>query len=69
MERENIIAKVKVLLEELTFIQDSYFKCLCQQLGLTSEGGEWLFDYIYNSDKPSFEEYLEDYGKTFGELK
>jgi len=69
MEKENIIAKAKFLIGELTFIQDSYFKGLCQQLGLTSEGEEWLFDYIYNSDKPSFEEYLEDYGKTFGELK
>jgi hypothetical protein len=67
---EDEIYRVKQFIKELSNVQDRYFQELVNTLGLTSEGEEWLFDHIFNgSNQETFEEYLENYGKTFGELK
>lgn len=67
---EKLIKATKTFITELTFVQDSYFQGLATQLGLTEEGKDWLFDYIYNHDKEdTFEEYLAKYNVTFGQIK
>jgi hypothetical protein len=67
---ENAIARVKAFIIELTFVQDVYFKGLITELGLTDEGKDLLFDYIFNeTEEKFFTEYLKKHGKSFGELK
>lgn len=67
---EDEIYRVKNFISELSKVQHSYFEELVKTLGLTAEGEDWLFDYVYNYNDPvTFEEYLETYGKSFGEMK
>lgn len=67
---ENRIRKVKTFINELEFVQNEYFQGLCDALGMTDEGKDWLFDHVFNSvGYMTFQEYLESCGKTFGELK
>jgi hypothetical protein len=67
---EDQIKMVKTFITELTFVQNIYMGGLFESLGLTEEGKDWLFDYVFNhTEKDTFEEYLKIYGKTFGELK
>jgi hypothetical protein len=67
---EDEIYRVKQFIKELSNIQEHYLENLNKELGLTEEGETWLFDFIFNEDDQiTFEEYLERYGKTFGEMK
>lgn len=67
---EDEIYLVKTFIHELSEVQDKYFKELSESLGMTGEGDDWLFDYVFNHNEgETFEEYLDNYGKTFGELK
>jgi hypothetical protein len=67
---EAAIKYAKDFINELTIIQDTYFSGLCEGLGLTDEGKDWMFDYVFNTpDGKTFEEYLKKFNKTFGELK
>ena len=67
---EAAIKYAKEFITELSIIQCVYFDGLCEGLGLTREGGDWMFNYVFNEiDSPTFEEYLKKYGKTYGELK
>jgi hypothetical protein len=68
---EDEIHRVREFISELSKVQDSYFEELCDKLGLIPSGREWLFDYVFNrsDDYETFEEYLEAYGKSFGEMK
>jgi hypothetical protein len=67
---EAAIKYAKEFINELSIVQNVYFDGLCEGLGLTDEGRDWMFDYVFNENDPlTFEEYLKKYGKTFGELK
>jgi hypothetical protein len=67
---DDLIFDTKTLIQNLSRIQDQELATLTEKLGLTDEGEEWLFDYVFNhTDLQTFEEYLEKYGKTFGEMK
>lgn len=67
---ERAIKKVRDFVTELQFVEHIYFDGLTQELGLTDEGKDWMFDYIFNqTESETFSEYLKNYGKTFGELK
>lgn len=69
---EDEIYRVKQFINELSKVQERYFIELVEELQLNDEGENWLFDYIYNSGEEgtifTFEEYLEDYNKTFTKL-
>ncbi len=59
---EDIISKTKGFIRELARVQDIYYESLKEELNLTEEGEEFLFDYIYNWDEPiSFKEHLKHY--------
>jgi hypothetical protein len=60
---EDIISKVKEFIQELSHVQDDYYKSLVKDLGITSKGEDWLVDYIYNSDDSyvSFQDYCNAY--------
>jgi hypothetical protein len=61
------IFKVKDFINELSKVQDRYFKKLCKKLNVPKETEDYLFDYIYNEDKMvTFGEYLDKLGR--GEL-
>lgn len=67
---DDMIFDTKALIKNLSRIQDQEFTTLVEQLGLTDEGEGWLFDYVFNhTELETFGEYLEKYGKTFGEMK
>lgn len=67
---EDEIYKVKQFIKELSNVQELYFNTLCEELNLTKNGEEWLFDFVFNhQDSETFEEYLSNYGKSFGEMK
>lgn len=61
----NQINEIKIQLtrrfiRDLAALQDIHYDALMQELGdLTEKGEEFLFDYIYNSDENTFEEYLK----------
>lgn len=56
-EDEALIAKYKSFINELGRVQDDYLANLTKDIGLNEQGGEFLFDYIYNS--------TEEEGSTF----
>lgn len=59
---EDIISKTKGFIRELARVQDLYYESLKEELNITEEGEEFLFDYIYNWDEPtSFAEHLKQY--------
>lgn len=69
---DDAIIKVKNFINELSVIQEQYFNNLVEDLRLSEEGADWLFDYIYNSGEDgkylTFEEYMSYIGKTYDEL-
>lgn len=54
---EQIIAKYKSFINELSAVQDDYFSSLKEELDFNQKDGEFLFDYVYNS--------TEEEGSTF----
>lgn len=62
---DDVICEVKKFIQELSRVQDGYFRRLVRDLGLGERGADYLFDYVYNcadDDKfDSFEDYLGKY--------
>jgi hypothetical protein len=57
------IFAAKDFINELSKVQDRYFKKLCKKLKIDPELEDHLFDYIYNEDKMiTFGEYLDMFG-------
>lgn len=64
-EDEDLIYKNLKFIQELTRVKELYFETLVAELGLNKKGEDWLFDYIYNSEydtSEDFPSYLENYG-------
>jgi hypothetical protein len=54
----------KDFINELSKVQDRYFKKLCRKLDLPKETEDYLFDYIFNETRPlTFGEYLDAMGR------
>ena len=54
------IFATKDFINELSKVQDRYFKKLCRKLDLPKETEDYLFDYIFNERDPlTFGEYLD----------
>jgi len=55
------IFAVKNFINELSKVQDRYFKKLCKKLDLPNETEDFLFDYIFNEkEEVTFGEYLDN---------
>lgn len=69
---EDVIYEVKTFINQLQKVQEDYFNKLVQNLNITKEGEDWLFDYVYNStdeDKyDGFDHYLEEYKKKYDDM-
>jgi hypothetical protein len=58
------IFAAKDFINELSKVQDRYFKKLCKKLDLPKEAEDYLFDYIFNETRPiTFGEYLDAMGR------
>ena len=58
------IMATKDFINELSKVQDRYFKKLCLKLELSKETEDYLFDYIFNeSGDVTFGEYLDRMGR------
>ena len=58
------IMATKDFINELSKVQDHYFKKLCRKLQPLKETEDYLFDYIFNEkDRGTFGEYLDRMGK------
>lgn len=58
------IMATKDFINELSKVQDRYFKKLCLKLELPKETEDYLFDYIFNErDGVTFGEYLDKLGR------
>jgi hypothetical protein len=58
------IMATKDFINELSKVQDRYFKKLCRKLELPKETEDLLFDYIFNETRPlTFGEYLDCVGR------
>lgn len=71
MELKNMlesIDKTKFLISELTKIQALYYDTLRDELGVMDESEDWLFDYIYNVEEGSFEDFLKRYNLKIGDV-
>ena len=56
---EEKIELTRQFIRDLSALQDFRYNTLIQQLDLTEKGEEFLFDYVFNSDENTFEEYLK----------
>lgn len=68
---EDEIYKVKTFINELQKVQEEYFTKLVENLNLSKEGEDWLFDYLHNSDKNEFDDfqhYLNDFNKKYEDM-
>lgn len=60
---EDRIFAAKDFINELSKVQDRYFKKLCKKLDLPKKTEDYLFDYIFNEDRMiTFGEYLDEMG-------
>jgi hypothetical protein len=58
------IMATKDFINEVSKVQDRYFKKLCRKLELPKETEDYLFDYIFNETRPlTFGEYLNLMGR------
>ena len=58
------IMATKDFINEVSKVQDRYFKKLCSKLELPKETEDYLFDYIFNeSGDVTFGEYLDRMGR------
>ena len=58
------IFATKQFINELSKVQDRYFKKLCRKLNLPKETEDYLFDYVFNEhDQVTFGEYLDKLGQ------
>lgn len=58
------IFATKDFINELSKVQDRYFKKLCKKLDLPKQTEDYLFDYIFNETRPiTFGEYLDAMGR------
>jgi hypothetical protein len=58
------IMATKDFINEMSKVQDRYFKKLCRKLELPKETEDYLFDYIFNETSPlTFGEYLNLMGR------
>ena len=58
------IFAVKEFINELSKVQDRYFKKLCRKLDLPKDIEDYLFDYIFNETRSlTFGEYLDSMDK------
>ena len=58
------IMATKDFINEVSKVQDRYFKKLCLKLKLPKKTEDYLFDYIFNErDEVTFGEYLDRMGK------
>ena len=58
------IMATKDFINELSKVQNRYFKKLCIKLELPKETDDYLFDYIFNETRPlTFGEYLDCMGR------
>jgi len=65
---DDVINRVKTFINELQRVQDKYFDNLVEELNISEELIDWLFDYIFNEDSDidlMFTEYLEDINKDY----
>lgn len=60
-EQEDQIYKIREFIRELSSVQDLYYERLKANLGFDPKLEEFLFDYVYNSDEDTFEEYLSHF--------
>ena len=58
------IMVTKDFINEVSKVQDRYFKKLCKKLDLPTEAEDFMFDYIFNEKSPiTFGEYLDRLGR------
>ena len=65
---DDVINRVKTFINELQIVQEKYFDDLVNELNISEELNDWLFDYIFNEDSDidlMFTEYLEDINKDY----
>lgn len=61
------IFATKTFINELSKVQDRYFKKLCRKLDIPKDAEDYFFDYIFNErNEVTFGEYLDRLGR--GEL-
>lgn len=64
---DDAVWETQKFIKELSRVQDDYFRRLVRDLRLTSDGEDYLFDYVYNCGDgdglDSFSDYLERYGR------
>jgi hypothetical protein len=60
---EQKIAKYKAFIMELSEVQESYYQKLVKEINIGAKDEEYLFDYIYNADFATFEDYLAQFNK------
>jgi len=66
----NEVEKVKDFVKALTETQDLRYSSLLDELGISEENENWLFDYIFNSgdDDETFQKYLSRYDKKVEDI-
>jgi hypothetical protein len=66
----NEVEKVKDFVKALTETQDLRYFSLLDELGISEENENWLFDYIFNSgdDDETFQKYLLRYDKKVEDI-
>jgi hypothetical protein len=68
---EDQIHKAKTFINELEKVQEEHFARLIENLNLSKEGGDWLFDYIHNSSEneyDDFQHYLNGFNKKYEDM-
>ena len=68
---EDEIYKVKTFINELQKVQEGYFDKLVEDLNISKDGEDWLFDYIHNysiNEFDDFQHYLNGFDKKYEDI-
>jgi len=68
-EQEVLIEEAKETVASMQELIDTFYDSVVATLKLKTDGGDWVFDYIFNnSEGETFEEYLARHGRLVDDV-
>lgn len=66
--RLQLLERTKFLVRELQNVQELYYDTLVSEIGIEENKETFLFNYIFNSEESSMEEFLKKYSLTVSDI-
>lgn len=68
LEKLRLLHDTRVMIVQLTEVQVSYYDGAINKLGIKPSMEHWVFDWMFNSEDKTLQQYLETYKLTIEDL-